>query len=205
MEAQKAKKGAPRRGTGGDINAMELDSILVDRLTKRDETALADVQRLHFPAMRGIGRNIGISAADVEECANDTLLEVWESIPPAKPDNLRSFCCMIMRRRAIDRVRYNTAGRRGTGAYVAYDEICDELSDAEAVEEKVVSEMTLTSLIESFLDGLSRKEREIFLRRYYAFENVNTICIRTGLKRNTVDKILSRLRVKLKKRLEKEI
>ncbi len=32
MEAQKVKKGDPRKGTGGDINAMELDSILVDRL-----------------------------------------------------------------------------------------------------------------------------------------------------------------------------
>ena len=184
---------------------MELDAILVDRLTNRDETALADVQRLHFPAMRGIGRNIGINAADVEECANDTLLEVWKSIPPAKPDNLRSFCCMIMRRRAIDRVRYNASERRRPGEAVAYDEICEELSDPEGVEERVISEMALASLLERFIDGLSRKEREIFLRRYHAFENVNTICIRTGLKRNTVDKILSRLRAKLKKQIEKEM
>ncbi len=184
---------------------MEFDDILVERLTKRDETALADVERLHFPALRGIGRNVGIRGADIEECANDTLLEVWDSIPPAKPDDLRSYCCMIMRRRAIDRLRYNTAERRSSGATVAYDEVCGELSDAVGVEEKVVSEIALASLMERFLDSLSRKEREVFLRRYHAFENVNTISIKMGVRRNTVDKILSRVRAKLKNLLEKEM
>ena len=62
----------------------------------------------------------------------------------------------------------------------------------------------LTRAIRTFLDTLSPREQDIFLRRYFFVEESETIAKRYGMKPATVLRTLSRTREKLKKYLMRE-
>ena len=57
----------------------------------------------------------------------------------------------------------------------------------------------LTALLDSFLGGLCENEADIFVQRYYFFDETADIAARFGLKENHLRTILSRTRKKLKK------
>ena len=57
----------------------------------------------------------------------------------------------------------------------------------------------LTALLDSFLGGLRENEADIFVQRYYFFDETADIAARFGLKENHLRTILSRTRKKLKK------
>ena len=58
--------------------------------------------------------------------------------------------------------------------------------------------------ITDFVYGLSLREGNIFVRRYFFAERVEEIALRYGLKENHVSVILSRTRKALRAYLEKE-
>lgn len=55
-------------------------------LVARDEGALALLEIQYAQLCSGIMRGVLSNPGDVEECLNDTMLAVWNSIPPADPD-----------------------------------------------------------------------------------------------------------------------
>ena len=58
--------------------------------------------------------------------------------------------------------------------------------------------------INDFLDSLPRRERELFLRRYYYLEELDAAAAALGLGRSHASVLLFRTRKKLKAFLEKE-
>ena len=64
---------------------------MIDRLFRREETALDDVARQYSRLYKGIIRGVLSDEQDVEECANDVLLAVWNSIPPNRPRSLVAY------------------------------------------------------------------------------------------------------------------
>ena len=62
----------------------------------------------------------------------------------------------------------------------------------------------IVSVLNGFLDALPRRDRMVFLRRYWYFSSVAEIAGEYGLSQSNVKMILSRGRGKLKKALEKE-
>ena len=76
------------------------------------------------------------SDADAEECVNDALLDLWNTVPPTRPPILLSYVSVLVRRRAIDRVRYNAAGRRGG---LAYYSTLEELAECLYVSRPAIS------------------------------------------------------------------
>ena len=63
----------------------------------------------------------------------------------------------------------------------------------------------LTALLDSFLDGLSETEADIFVQRYYFLDEAADMAARFGLKENHLRTILSRTRKKLKKYITEAI
>lgn len=88
------------------------DTMMTELLYDRDEKGLAELRKKHSRLMMKIARGILRSPEDAEECVNDALLAVWDSIPPEKPEKLLPYVCRIVRRKAIDRLRYNKAAAR---------------------------------------------------------------------------------------------
>lgn len=172
---------------------------LVKALGNRDSTALADIQTNYGALLRRIAVNLGLNSGDTEECMNDTYLEVWNTIPPAKPKSIRSYVCMLMRRIAIDRIRYNSAEKRANTVYI---EVSKELESCMDVENMVIDEMCIPTILNQFLENQTSENREIFIRRYYEFESTKEIARDMMIGVNTLEKRLSRMRAELKRILK---
>ncbi len=160
-------------------------------LNARDERALSILSDTSGWLLRSLARRILGSESDAEECVNDVLLEVWDTIPPESPESVSSYACMLTRRTAIDRMRLNTAQKRGGKDYQAS---LDELAEIPANEDSD----ELTCIIEEFLDSLSETDRALFMGRYYGFEPVKSLAARLGLSTNAASLRLSRMREKLR-------
>lgn len=172
---------------------------IVSSLEARDSSALSDIEKAFGTLMRRIAVNLGLDKCDTDECMNDTFLEVWNTIPPKKPESIRSYVCMLMRRTVIDRIRYNTAEKR---SFALYSEISEELDSCIDVENTVVDEICIPEILEKFLKEKSVRDREMFLRRYYEFEPVKAIASSMHIGANTVSQKLSRMRAELKDTLK---
>ena len=170
---------------------------LLDRLFRRDESALAEVSDRFGRMLYSLAYRITGSASDAEECLNDALLDLWQK-PPNDPDTtLSAYVSALVRRRAVDRVRFNTAHRRGGGEYVcALDELDQCLADPNA--QTVDDSMAIRDALQSFLDSLDKENRTIFLLRYYAAYSIAEIAEKRGLGERAVEMRLNRMRKRLR-------
>ena len=60
---------------------------------------------------------------DTEECVNSAYFDVWNKIPPESPNDLKTYLCRIVKNKAIDRLKYNSAAKRSPELTVSLDEI----------------------------------------------------------------------------------
>ena len=96
----------------------------------------------------------------------------------------------------------NNTQKRGGGQYkLVYDELKECLFDDTSIDENLMEE-ELVGYINIFLEGLSVKERIVFVKRYFSMESVESIATQMNLKDNHVRAMLSRTRAKLKKHLK---
>ena len=58
------------------------EASIICRLQNRDETALAELEQLHGALAKSIAQRILRNPQDAEECVQDGLMAVWETVPP---------------------------------------------------------------------------------------------------------------------------
>lgn len=175
------------------------DTRLLALLRERDETALSVIQRQYGRTALRLATRILGSEPDAEECVNDALLDVWNTVPPAAPSSFLSYFCLLVRRRAIDRIRYNAAERRVGGEYAGSLEEWEEILPAMPDEG---DGQDILNCIQDFLGTLSARDRRIFLLRYFRFCSHKEIGESVGMRAGAVNMRLTRLRKKLKEALE---
>lgn len=180
------------------------DENIIKLLFDRNETALEMIQSLYGNLIRTIAFNLFKSDSVAEECLNDTLLAIWDTIPPERPDSLSAYASAIARRRAVDRLRRETAQKRYVAPDSHYGEVSEELAFADDFSDDVVRKMEITKVMNSFLASLSKTNREIFMCRYFDFESLDSIASRMHISKNSLNAKLFRMREKLKELLEKE-
>lgn len=158
-------------------------------------TALANKfgKRLYATAL-----NLLSSHQDAEECVNDTYMAVWNSIPPNRPDPLPPYVYRIGRNIALNRLRSNSAEKRG-GYVLSLDELAGCIP-APCLDDS----RALGQAIDAFLDTLKKEDRAIFLRRYWFGDAVKDIAKGLCMTENAVSVRLNRIRIKLKAYLIKE-
>lgn len=86
---------------------------------------------------------------------------------------------------------------------MALDELKDCIADPESVEETILSRETIR-IFNHFLDGLSKTQRDIFLRRYWLMDPIAEIAESFGYSESKVKSVLFRARGKLRQVLLKE-
>lgn len=179
------------------------DSRIIALLFERSEQALSALSRKYGPAVMALAGNILGNRLDAEECADDTWLGVWDSVPPQYPEHLKAYTLAITRNLALSRYHANTAQKRNS----FYDAALDELADCLAAPTDVEAELEakeLAAAINRFLATLPKADRQMFLCRYYLADPVFLIAAKLGMKSGQVSLRLFRLREKLRKFLEKE-
>ena len=176
------------------------DLQIIGLLFQRSETAIFALQQKFGGLCRSIISNILPDSRDVEECASDTYLRVWNSIPPQHPARLDSYIARIARNVALDRYDYNTASMRHTGLTLAYEELALYLPSREEETDAV----EFKSFINRFLRGLPNTSRMMFIRRYWYGESIADIANAFGCGEEKVKSTLFRTRNKLREAMIKE-
>ena len=173
------------------------DREIIALFWDRNEEALAAVQEQYGGMMLRLAGRILASREDAEEAVSDALLDAWKAIPPHKPEHLMPFLGRIVRRRAIDRYRRETAEKRGGSEMaLALEELENSLRDDNTPEE-IWEGRALAAAISEFVKSLKEPARGIFIRRYWYLDTVREIADRTGSSQARAGMILSRTRRKL--------
>ena len=176
------------------------DAEIVALFFARDEAALERTRSQYGKLYTHVAFSVLENDGDAEECLNDTLLRMWNSIPPAKPFNLSAYGAKIARNLALDRLEKEQAQKR-SGKAVLLSELDDALPD-KAYD--AASDEDLASAIDAFLRSLSRDERILFVRRYFYGQSYAELSDHFAASESKIKSGLFRLRKKLKKHLEKE-
>lgn len=178
------------------------DQEIITLFFQRNERAIEQTQIKYGAYCQKIAGRILQDPRDCEECFSETLLRVWNSIPPKKPSNFKLYIAAITRNLAFSSFRKMTAQKRGgTEVELALNELSECLSSAETPEGAVLVQ-ELGNVINRFLATLPLRDRNIFLRRYFFTESTKDIAVRYKLRESNIHMILSRTRGKLKRYLQ---
>lgn len=179
------------------------DSKIIALFYARSEQAVEELSKKYGALCRKIAGNILNNDLDAEECVNDAFYAAWITIPPQNPKPLKAYISRITRNLAIAKYHKNTAKKRNSFYDLALEELEECIPALDDVETELAGK-ELTHSLEKFLDTLDKESRIMFIRRYWYSDSISEIAERFQLSKNHVMVKLSRIRMKLKKYLEKE-
>ena len=180
------------------------DNEIIGLFFKRSEAALDEVSKKYSGLYKGLLTKILGDDFDADECANDVLLALWNTIPPNHPRSLSAYVCKIAKYLATDRVRYNTRQKRSTHYTVMLSELEGCLAHEDLSDDAADTSQIIRDTISKFLKDLDPVSEILFVRRYVYLESVAELSQRFEMDENLISVKLYRARKKLKKALEKE-
>lgn len=178
------------------------DEQIIQLFFTRDEDALRQTDCRYGASLRRLSENIIRNREDAQECVNDTYLKAWETIPPARPGHFFSYLAKICRNLAFDRLDWNNAVKR-KAEVVALTQEMEECIPG-AMQNENADGADISRLVGAFLQGQTRENRMIFVRRYWYGDSVSEIAQRFEISQSAVLMRLSRTRSKLASYLKKE-
>lgn len=179
------------------------DKEIINGLWERSEPALSAANSKYGSYCMVIARNILGNEQSAEECVNDALLRLWESIPPDRPNYLPAYFGKIVRNLALNIVRARKAQKRGSGeAEAVLDELAELVSSGDSVEE-TAERHELLSAVNEYLGTLSEEKRLVFVLRYWHCSSIEEIAQYMAMSQSNVSNVLKRERKKLLEHLSK--
>lgn len=179
------------------------DHKIIELFCDRSEQAINELMKKYGRGCTKIAQNILKNELDAEECVNDACLGVWNTVPPKKPSSLPAYFYRIVRNVSIKRYHQNTAEKRNSYYDVALEEIEECLADGGSIEEEYIYK-ELSLLINIFLEGLNKKDRIMFVKRYWFGTSISEISDSYNTSNHHVTVRLWRIREKLKKYLQQK-
>lgn len=153
--------------------------------------------RLLWPIADAVLKNTGTDQ-DTEECVADTFIQLWQY--PEKYDpcrgSLKSYLCILVRSRALDRYRQLT--RHST---VPLEEI--NLFSGLDLDKRLLQKQAQEQ-VRRLLDTLDAPAKDILLRRYEYDQKPRQIALALGLTPKQVNDILYRTKKQLRQQLSME-
>lgn len=180
------------------------DAQIIELYWRRDDIAIEETDRKYRKFLYTVAYNIVHDKLDCQECLNDTYLGAWNAIPPSRPNVLKAFLTIIMRRVAVN--RYHSNQRKSlipSEMTVSLHEVESFLTIGDQTD-AAFDARRLGQVLSDFIRTLSERKRFIFMSRYYAAEPINTIAKELGLSKSMVNKELAAIRFRLKEKLESE-
>ena len=169
------------------------DVRLVHALQARQDGAIEQFQTAYTPLLRYIIAPILTDQRDREECLSDVLLRVWDSIGTFDPGKatLTTWLTHLTRNAALNRRRANER-RRESGCL---DETMPDSTDGP--EQSLLKAETAQALWAA-VERLGRRDRALFLRKYYYYQPSAQIAAESGLTVRAVEGRLYRIRKHLR-------
>lgn len=177
------------------------DHEIIELYFARDERAISETANAHGAYCFGVAMRILNSHPDSEECVNDTWLRAWNTIPPKRPSVLRTYLAHIIRNLAISRYRRDHAAKRSHAPDTPLDELSECLPDPDGTPADAASSSELREALNSFVAGLDELDRKLFVGRYWHSYTPAQLAKAYGIKENTLNQRLYRIRERLRKHL----
>lgn len=179
------------------------DSKIIEIFFERSEQAITELSAKYGAICLHVAENILGNRQDAEECVADAYLAVWNTIPPQRPELLRSYILRIVRNLSLKKYHENTAQKRNSHYDIALEEIQDCFSSPSSVDKEIEAEQ-IARVIDRFLEGLDRPDRIMFVRRYWYGDSMGDLAGLLHKSRHYISVRLSRLRKSLKQFLTEE-
>ena len=185
------------------IRAPLPDEKIIDLYFDRDERAIDETDLKYRKYLFTVAYNILYSNEDCEECLNDTYVGAWNTMPPQRPLNLKAFLTTILRRNAINRYREAQMQKRVPSNLTSALEELEYMLSGEGIDDEFDAKH-LGEIISAYLKTLSKRQRYIFMSRYYMAEPIDKIASDMSVSKSTVNKEIALIKEGLKNALEKE-
>ena len=180
------------------------NTTIIDLYFARDEAAIRHTAEKYGGRLRALSHGIVQDMQTAEECENDTYLQAWNAIPPHDPkEYLYAFLARITRHISLNRCRDRRRLKRS--AYIC--ELSAELEQCIPAPDDAqcrLDDLVLSEAINGFLGALDEEKRNLFLRRYWYLDSIQTISEVSGFSQSKVASMLHRLRGKLRKKFSEE-
>ncbi|MBQ3151041.1 MAG: RNA polymerase sigma factor [Clostridia bacterium] len=180
------------------------DKTIIDLYFERSEKAIQLTEAKYGRYCYSIANGILKNSEDSKECINDAYLRMWNSIPPKRPENLRTYLGKIVRNLSLNRYERQTAVKRGADEISLLLSEAEEFIPSQGKEANISDDLVIRDAINSFLKGLSVKKRVIFVKRYWYAKPIKEIASECKVSEAYTKVTLYRLREKLRLQLEKE-
>lgn len=178
------------------------DENIIDLYWQREEQAISETHNKYGSFLYKIAYNILNDKLDSEECQNDTYLGIWNAIPPNKPKAFPAFISQIMRRVAINKYKENSRQKRiPSSLTISVDDLYKSLH-SEVVENSYDSG-EISRIINGYIRKLTKRQRYIFIEKYYMVETVENIAKELNVSSPTVYREINKMKCELKTQLEK--
>jgi RNA polymerase sigma-70 factor (ECF subfamily) len=177
------------------------DEEIVEMYFARSSSALEETAKKYGKFLFSVSLHILHNKQDAEECTSDAYMACWNTIPPTRPKSLRAYSGALCRNISLDKYKHNHAEKRGGGKT---ETLLSEIGEFLPADNETYDEDGAAEIINGFLETLKKKERVIFVRRYWFADDIKEIAAKTGEKEGTVKSLLFRLRIRLKEKLEQE-
>ncbi len=179
------------------------DEKIIELFFARNEDALRETELKYRNLCLYVASNFLVSREDREETLNDSLLALWNLIPPERPANLGAYLSEIVRRLSINKSRANNAWKRGKNVQIVGEEFLSMIEDSTDLAAQFDAKRG-GELISAFLRASSKSDRKIFIMRYWLDMSIEQISSQTGFGESKVKVTLHRMRKKLAAELGKE-
>lgn len=179
------------------------DQTIIKLFHERSEEALAAMERKYGRLMQRTAFAVLNNRQDSEEAVADSLMKLWDAIPPARPESLTAYALRVVRNTALNRLEHRQRQKRDGRQDVLLSELAECLSGGSDPGERMEAEETL-ALINYWLGTLKKADRLLFTRRYFTLQSIERIAADFGMTPNAVSIRLCRLRAALRQELRKE-
>lgn len=177
------------------------DCEIIELYFARDERAISETANAHGAYCFGVAMRILRSHPDSEECVSDTWLKAWNTIPPTRPNALRTYLAHIVRNLAISRYRREHAVKRSHAPDTPIHELAECLPDPDGSPADAAASAELRQALNDFVAGLDELDRKLFVGRYWHSYTPTRLAKAYGMKENAINQRLYRIRERLRKYL----
>ena len=169
---------------------------LIQAVKMRESGAPERFQTAFTPLLRYIIAPILSDERDREECLSDVTLQAWEAIDGYEPSkaSLTTWLSALARNTALNRRRAIDRRREG-------EPLDDAAPDGRDGPEEALLKTELARALWGAVDRLGRRDRELFLRKYYYYQSTAQIAAELGLTARGVEGRLYRVRRRLQREL----
>jgi RNA polymerase sigma-70 factor, ECF subfamily len=172
---------------------LENESVLEDQLLMRDilrrvPDALDRLHKRYRTVLKSVIMQVLHDEAEADDVLQEVLLQVWDRARGYSPEKgkLMNWLCTLARRRAIDRLRQQSAYRRATDRYEVSCNLASKgLKESRIVERDVCRE-DLRSLLRQHLVALPANQQEVIRMAFFEEKSQREISALTHTPLGTV-------------------